>query len=60
MTKDEKRFFSRDKENIKKKKIRTKRKWATDAEDILEAYQKRTRDGQSMRDFISFQLQDHG
>ena len=59
MTKDEERFFRRDKETIKKKKIQTNQKWATNTEDILEACQKRTQDGQTMRDFILFQLQDY-
>ena len=59
MTKGEQSFFQKDKERIKIK-LRTKRKWTTDAEDIIEVYQQRTRDGKTMWDYIMFQLRDHG
>lgn len=43
---------------IKRKKLRTKQKLVSAAEDILEEYQQRTKKGQGMQDFILFQLRD--
>ena len=60
LTKGEQRFFSRQKVTIKRKKLRTKRKWVTDAQDILHVYRKRTQGGQVMRDFIIYHLRDPG
>jgi hypothetical protein len=60
LTKDEKSFFSKSKEQHKGKKIKTKRKWVQDAEDVLEVYEQRTRGGQAMRDYIIYHLRDPG
>ena len=60
LTKGEKSFFSRKKETIKRKNLRTKKKWVMDAHDILKVYQKRTQGGRAMRDFILYHLRDPG
>ena len=60
MTRGEQRFFSRTKETIKRKKLRTKQKWTTDAEHILAVYLERTRNGEAMRDFLRYHLRDPG
>ena len=57
---DERIFFAKKEANIKKRKIRSKRRWVNDADDILDIYELRTKKHNSITDYLIYASKEYG
>ena len=60
LMKDERIFFAKRENDIRKKRIRSKNRWVNDAEDILEIYELRTKQHNSITDYLTYASKEYG
>ena len=57
---DERIFFAKREIDIKKRKIRSKQRWVSDADDILDIYELRTKQHNSITDYMIYASKEYG